>query len=58
VPAQITTSGAMAITGVTCRVTVIGCTARSNVSLSAASTARPWPSRLAIKRAASALAMV
>lgn len=58
VPAQMFTSGAMAITGVTCSTTVSGCTARSRIGLSVTVSAKAWASRLAIRSAISALETV
>ena len=55
VPAQMLTSGAMAITGVTCSTTASGCTARSSTSDSTTASASAWASRLAMTSATSAL---
>ena len=57
-PIQITTSGAMATTGVTCRVTASGLTARSMVGLSPPTSARAQAQTAASSRANRAIARV
>ncbi len=57
-PAQISTRGAIATTGVTCSTTASGRTARSRIGLSPTSRATAWASRLATTSAISAMESV